>query len=88
MHGYTILNGDDLDENGNSKEVNLVMHGQKKCVKAILTKIASLKGKPLMHGYITSHAGNLNENDKFKIWELIIHGYKICMGAILTKMKS
>ena len=27
MHGYTILNGGDLDENGNSKERKLVMDG-------------------------------------------------------------
>ena len=26
MHGYTILNGGDLDENDNSKETKLVMH--------------------------------------------------------------
>ena len=29
MHGFTILNGGDLDENGNSKEWKLVMHGKK-----------------------------------------------------------
>ena len=39
MHGYTILNGGDLDENGNSKEWKLVMHGYKKYIKAILTKM-------------------------------------------------
>ena len=43
MHGYTILNWGDLDENGNSKEGTLVMHGQKKCIKAILTKMAIFK---------------------------------------------
>ena len=43
MHCYTILNGGDLVENGNSKDWKLIIHGYKKlfktCTKAILTKI-------------------------------------------------
>ena len=27
MHGYTILNGGDLDENGDSEEGKPIMHG-------------------------------------------------------------
>ena len=61
MHGYTILNGGDLDENGNSKEGKLVMRDQKNCTKTVLTKMAIKEGKPIMHGYITSHGGDLNE---------------------------
>ena len=82
MHGYTILNGGDLDENGNSKERKLVMHGQKNCIKAILTKISNLrqKGNSLMHGYRISHGGDLNDNDNLKEWKLIIHGYTKCIG--------
>ena len=37
MHGYTILNGGDLDENCNYKEGKLVMHGYK-LLNAILTE--------------------------------------------------
>ena len=60
----------------------------KKCIKAILTKMATLKRKPIMHGYRTSHGVDLNENGHVNEWKLIMYGYKKLHGAILTKMKS
>ena len=88
MHGYTILNGGDLDENGNSKEGKLVMRDQKNCTKTVLTKMAIKEGKPIMHGYITSHGTDLNENENFKMWKLIIQEYKHLHGSDLNENEN
>ena len=74
MHRYTILNRGDLDEHGNSKEGKLFMLGQKKCIKAILTKLAFLKSET-NHAWLQNFTwGDLNENNNFEVWKLIRHG--------------
>ena len=60
----------------------------KKCIKAILTKMATLKRKPIMHGYRTSHGVDLNENGNFKEWKPIIHGYKHLDGGDLNEHEN
>ena len=71
MHGYTILNGGDLDENCNYKEGKLVMHGFKNCIKALLTKMTILK-RETNHAWLQNFTwGDLNENDNFTLWKLI-----------------
>ena len=42
MHGYKILDGGDLNENGNAKKGKLVMHGYKFYMEAILTKMTTV----------------------------------------------
>ena len=66
MRGYTILNGGDLDENGNSKGENQSCM-VRKMYHGYLNENCNLKRKPIMHGYRISHGGDLNEIDNLKI---------------------
>ena len=43
MHGHTILNGGDLDENGNSKEAKLVMNAQNRLCQGCLNENDNFK---------------------------------------------
>ena len=46
-------------------------------MKAILTKMTILMGKPIMLGYKRLHGRDLNEHDNFRNGKLIIHGYRM-----------
>ena len=66
MHGYTILNGGDLDENCNYKERKLACMVRTNYVKAILTKMAILE-RETNHAWLQNFTwGDLNENNNLK----------------------
>ena len=52
MHGYTILNGGDLDENGDSEEGKPIMHGYITSHGGDLNENKHFKMRKLIiHGY-------------------------------------
>ena len=88
MHGYKILYGDDLNENGNFDDGKLVMHGYKILYEGELNENGNSEDEKLvMHGYKNPCMGAISTN-----MAILTTGNqscmvtKFCMGVILTKI--
>ena len=89
MHGCTILNGGDLDENGNYKERKLAMHGQKNLYQGKLNEMA-IVSKETNRSWLTidfTWLANLTKLTMLKSGNSSYMVTKNCMGTFSSERK-